>query len=244
VELLGMLKSVFPESFRAMADSEHVTAAIINEFSKDDRLDIIMPMRMIKKIKQINREISYERKWAGYALGETSYEMSGVDFPIRLAVQRSGELESEYQYKPFAVTGRKDKLKLLSEDYPERWTIEEFFNFEAAMGWNRASTMNLNIRYGKMSLELIAQAATYQLRQKLPAPCKIWSAEHLSNSVFRGIEGDLRVIDDTIVVTFYGFPESLNIHNYYQNLTAKLISEGVDPRVPWLYNFKLDFRFK
>ncbi|MBU2446164.1 MAG: hypothetical protein KJ666_11440 [Bacteroidetes bacterium] len=239
-----MLKSVFPESFRAMADSEHVTAAIINEFSKDDRLDIIMPMRMIKKIKQINREISYERKWAGYALGETSYEMSGVDFPIRLAVQRSGELESEYQYKPFAVTGRKDKLKLLSEDYPERWTIEEFFNFEAAMGWNRASTMNLNIRYGKMSLELIAQAATYQLRQKLPAPYKIWSAEHLSNSVFRGIEGDLRVIDDTIVVTFYGFPESLNIHNYYQNLTAKLISEGVDPRVPWLYNFKLDFRFK
>ncbi|VAX17917.1 hypothetical protein MNBD_IGNAVI01-1447 [hydrothermal vent metagenome] len=58
------------------------------------------------------------------------------------------------------------------------------------------------------------------------------------------MEGDIRVINDRIVVTFYGFPESMNIRNYYKNLSAKLISEGVDPRIPWLYNFKLDFRFK
>lgn len=244
LELAEMVKSILPYNATAMADSEHATASIINEFSKDEQLNIIMPMRMIKKIKELNREISYERKWAGYSLGETSYEMSGVDFPIRLAVQRSGELENQYKYKPFAVTGSEDKLKLLSEDYPERWTIEEFFNFEAAMGWKRASTMNLNIRYGKMSLALIAQAATYQLRQKLPKPYKIWTAEHLANSVFRGIEGDLRVIDDTILVTFYGFPESFSIKNYYQNLPDKLISDGIDPRVPWLYNFKINFRFK
>ncbi len=132
----------------------------------------------------------------------------------------------------------------MTEDYPERWTIEEFFNFEAAMGWDRASTMNLNIRYGKMSLALIAQAATYELRKKLPKPYKTWTAKHLADSLFRGIEGDIRVKNDTIVVTLYNFPKSLNLKNYYENLPEKLKAEGVDPRVPWLYNFKVDFRFK
>jgi len=32
--------------------------------------------------------------------------------------------------------------------------------------------------------------------------------------------------------------------NYYQGLPAKLISEGINPKVPWLYDYKLDFRFK
>ncbi|MEW6095142.1 MAG: transposase [bacterium] len=244
IELMAMVKSILPYNGIAMADSEHVTAAIINEFAEDEQIDIIMPMPMTRKIKQIIEAISYQRKWAGYALGETTYEMSGVSYPIELVVQRTSEINNEYKYKAFAVTGRKDRLKLLSEDYPERWRVEEFFNFEAAMGWNRASTMNLNIRYGKMSLALIAQAATYQLRQKLPKPYKNWTAKHLADSIFRGIEGDLRVKDDTIIVTFYDFPENLNIKDYYENLPKKLISEGIDPRVPWLYNFKLDFKFK
>lgn len=244
IELMAIVKSILPYNGTAMADSEHVTAAIINEFAKDEQLDIIMPMPMTMKTKQVIEGINYQRKWAGYALGQTTYEMSGVSSPVELVVQRTREIDSEYAYKAFAVTGAKDRLKLLSEDYPERWTIEEFFNFEAAMGWRRASTMNLNIRYGKMSLALIAQAATYQLRQKLQKPYKNWTAKHLADSVFRGIEGDLRVKNDTIIVTFYDFPEDLNIKTYYENLPEKLISEGIDPRIPWLYNFKLDFKFK
>lgn len=246
LELLRMIKSIFPENFpiTALADCEHATGAIVNEFLRDELTTIIMPIPLRAKIKQMVKQINYQRKWAGYALGESVYQMHGVGSPVPMVIERIGELEDEYEYKAFIVTGNKDRLKLLSEDYPERWTIEEFFNFEAAMGWDRASTMNLNIRYGKMSLALIAQAATFQLRQKLPTPYKNWTAKHLADSVFRGIEGDLRVKDDTILATFYGFPEALSIKSYYENLPEKLISEGIDPRVPWLYNFKLDFKFK
>lgn len=242
--LLRMVKSIFPYKVIAMADTEHATAAIINTFSEDEKLDLIMPMPLIEKLKQIMKTLNYESKWAGYWIGETDYQMQGVASPMRLVVQRTGEIENQYHYKPFAVSGSEDALKLLSEDYPERWSIEEFFRFEAAMGWKRASSMNLNIRYGKMSLALIAQAATYQLRKKMPPPYRSWTAEHLAQSIFRGIEGDIRVKQDTIIVTFYGFPENLNIQKHYENLPAQLISEGVDPRVPWLYNFKIDFRFK
>ena len=244
MELLEMLNTILPYNAISMADSEHATASILTAFLKNEKFDVIMPMSLIDKIKHIMPTLHYERKWAGYCIGETDYRMQGVDVPLRLVVQRSGEVESNYHYKPFVMTGNHDALKLLNEDYPKRWTVEEFFNFEAAMGWKRASTMNLNIRYGKMTLALIAQAATYSLRQKLPPPYTTWTAEHLANSIFRGIKGDLRVKDDKIVVTYYGFPENLNIRNYYENLPVQLITEGVDPRIPWLYNFKIDFKFK
>ena len=34
------------------------------------------------------------------------------------------------------------------------------------------------------------------------------------------------------------------LREHYENLPQKLQTSGIDPRVPWLYNFKLDFRFR
>lgn len=244
IELLQMMKSTLSTDGLIMADSEHATAAILNAFYSDKQFDILMPMPKTKKLIEIMQSIDYQRKWAGYALGKASYTMNGVNFPIDLHSQRTGEIADEYEYLSFATTAKADSVKMLTEDYPERWTIEEFFNFESAMGWDRASTMNLNIRYNRMSLALIAQAVCYELRKKLSKPYKNWTAEHLSDSLFRGIEGDIRVKDDTIVVTYYNFPEQMHLQKHYENLPEKLMAQGIDPRVPWLYNFKLDFRFK
>jgi len=93
-------------------------------------------------------------------------------------------------------------------------------------------------------LALIAQALTHQLKKKLSVPYKNWTAEHLAYSVFRGIDGDLRVKDDTIIVTLYNVPKSIILKKHYENLPEKLEGEGIDPRVPWLFNYKVDFRFK
>ncbi len=43
----------------------------------------------------------------------------------------------------------------LSLNYPQRWHIEEFFKNDQALGWHRAGTMNLNIRYGQMTMALV-----------------------------------------------------------------------------------------
>ena len=95
-----------------------------------------------------------------------------------------------------------------------------------------------------MSLALIAQAATNQFRQKLPKPYKTWNAQHLADTVLSGIEGAISVKGDTIVVTCYNVPEKLKLQRHYTDLPNKLISEGIDPRIPWQYNYKLDFVFK
>ena len=48
------------------------------------------------------------------------------------------------------------------------------------------------------------------------------------------------------MVTYYNTPpEKLpQLRNQYEELPAKLQAEGVDPRIPWLYGFQLDFQFK
>ena len=244
LKLFDMLEDVFPQGGLAVADTEHASVEILNHILADSKFEILMPMAKNQKIKRIMADLEYERKWAGYALARTSYQFTGMGESVNLIIQRTGEREEEFRYQPFVSTFIDDMVKMLTEEYPERWTIEEFFNFEAAMGWDKARTMNLNIRYGKMTMALIAQAVCYQFRQKLPKPYKQWTAKHLADSIFRGIDGDLRVKNDTIIVTLYNVPEELNLRKHYENLPEKLEKEGFDPKVPWLYNFKLDFRFK
>jgi len=48
----------------------------------------------------------------------------------------------------------------------------------------------------------------------------------------------------TIVITFYNAPRAQQLRAHYKNLPEKLQAEGVRPNIPWLYDFKLDFRFK
>jgi len=95
------------------------------------------------------------------------------------------------------------------------------------LGWNKSSTFNLKIKYGKATLGLIVQAALYQLRQKLPKPYEKWTAKHIANSIFNGIDDDIRVNNDTIIVTFYNLPEQLNLKKHYENLPEILANENV-----------------
>ena len=194
--------------------------------------------------KKIEKSLSYDNQWAGYAIAETTHNFIGYKEKYRLIVQREGEVESQYKYKSFIALSDKPAITLLSETYDKRWCIEDFFNFDGAMGFDRASTFNLNIRYGKMSLALLSQAASCQFRQKLPKPYNRWNAIHLADAIFNKIDGDIRVKNDTIIVTCYNAPNELNLQNHYENLPAKLQADGIDPEVPWLYNFKVDFRFK
>jgi hypothetical protein len=93
-------------------------------------------------------------------------------------------------------------------------------------------------------MALLAQALIHQLRQRLGAPFNQWDSVHLARDLFGGLEGDVRVQHDTILVTYYNAPNAKQWMGHFENLPRQLEKEGVNPRVPWLYNFKLDFRFK
>ena len=243
IDLLNMAELVNKNSL-ILADKEHFTEYLIRSIDQNSSFEFLVPAISTERIQKIERSQTYQRKWAGYAVAETMFNFAGHKEKYRLISQREGETTKDYQYKSFLTLSSKPATELLTEMYQERWSIEDFFNFDGAMGFDRASTFNLNIRYGKMSLALLAQAATYELRKKLPKPYSRWNSTHLADAVFSKIDGDIRVKDDTIIVTCYNAPIELNLQNNYQGLPAKLISEGINPKMPWLYGYKLDFRFK
>ena len=91
---------------------------------------------------------------------------------------------------------------------------------------------------------LVAQAVVHQFRQRLGPPFANWDATHLAQDVFCGLEGDVRVQDDTMVVTYYNAPNVQPLREHYEQLPNKRNAQRINPQIPWLYNFKLDFRFK
>ena len=184
-------------------------------------------------------------RWAGYATAVLPFTPhNSRNGPYFELVQRLGERPEEYEFRSFLSTTDRDHLDALTGEYPKRWHIEEFFNFDQSLGWRRAGTLNLNIRYGQMTMALVAQAVIHRLRKRLGDPFDGWDARHLATAIFRGLSGDIRVRGDTIVVTYYNASELQRLRSQYEDLPAKLAAEGVDPRIPWLYGLKLDFQFK
>ena len=159
-------------------------------------------------------------------------------------IQRSGETPQDYYYKSFLATADRPEVLDLSVHYPQRWHVEEFFKFNQALGWQRAGTLNLNIRYGHMTLALVAQAVVHQFRLCLGAPFASWDATHLAKDVLLVWKETSGCKGDTIVVTYYNAPNVEQLRQRYENSPAKLLAKKINPKIPWLYNFKLDFRFK
>jgi hypothetical protein len=242
IELLQMISQVLDTRKLIMADSEHFTLQLADFIKNQTQFDFLMPLPIIPKVSQLFDKLSFQTHWAGYATAVCDYNFRDDNQKYFLIIQRSGE--AKYYYKPFLTSNASNVLEQLTTCYPQRWTIEEFFNFEGKLGWHRASTMNLNIRYAKQSLALIAQSLIYEFRKLLPEPYKHWTAQTIASEIFTRFDGDIKVTADKIIATFYGVPENLNLKMHYQNIAQKLAHQKIDPRVPWLYDYKIDFRFK
>jgi hypothetical protein len=251
LELLQLAADVFdtkPGQTLVLADSEHFTTELLDRVKSETRFDLLVPMRDLPALRAQLRALppeAFTRRWAGYATLKRQYTpLDSQAGPFYQYVQRQGERPEEYRYKAFVSTRDGDEVEELTSDFPKRWHVEEFFNAHQALGWNRAGTCNLNIRYGQMTMALIAQATIDQFRKRLALPVAKWDAAHMGTAYFSGLEGDLRVDGNTIIVTYYNAPEGEVLRKHYEGLPAKLRAEGINPRVPWLYEFELDFRFR
>jgi hypothetical protein len=249
LELAARILDTRPGQTLVLADAEHFTVELLDKVKTETNFDLLVPMsdqpHLREKLKELPPE-TFRPRWAGYATAKMAYTSKDSKAgPFSQYVQRLGERSEEYRFKAFVSTRDGDEVEALTQDYPRRWRVEEFFNAHQALGWKRAGTCNLNVRYGQMSMALLAQAAIDQFRKNLGPTAKNWDAEHLANAYFNGLEGDVRVVDgDTILVTYYNAPTADNLRQAYEDLPAKLRAEGIDPRIPWLYGFKLDFCFR
>ena len=247
LELAGVILEPVGERPLALADAEHFNRELLEQ-AGDTPFDLLVPMPNQKARRQQHAALApslFTPHWAGFATAKQPFGWStGEARPLYEIIQRSGEVPADFHYQSFLATADRPEVADLTVHYPQRWHVEEFFKFNQALGWHRAGTLNLNIRYGHMTLALIAQAVLHQFRKRLGPPFDRWEARHLAKDVFCGLEGDVRVQDDTIVVTYYNAPNVALLREHYEHLPAKLQAQNVACQIPWLYNFKLDFRFK
>lgn len=231
-----------------LADKEHYSLELFRHALETTSFALLVPIPAFRHHRSAVAHLppeTFTRHWAGFATATLPYRFQHhPDLPLHPIVQRCGETPDTYTYTAFLCTAARDEVPALLDDYPTRWHIEEFFNAHQALGWDRAGTLNLHIRYGHMTMALMAQTVLHQFRQRLPQPFADWDAAHLADRFFQGLDADIRVHDDTILVTFYNAPDADALRTHYEHLPQKLEHERVDPRLPWLYNFKLDFRFK
>jgi hypothetical protein len=237
-----------PGKTLVLADLEHLTVDLFQHVQLDTPFDLMVPMKserwLWKQLRALPPE-QFTRRWAGFATMKRPYKMASYSAgPFFQFVQRSGERPDAYRFGAFLSTTDRDEVEALTLDYPKRWHVEEFFNAHQALGWKRAGTLNLNIRYGQMTMALIAQATLHRLRRLLGEPYLEWDASHFAKSLLGGLEGDIRVNDDTVVVTYYNAPNANQLRQHYEGLPERLEREHIDPHIPWLYGFKLDFRFR
>ena len=229
-----------------VADEEHYAVEFFDPAAHRG-FDVLAPM--VRTRFQLARwralpEEKFQRHWVGYATATQPYLFGPQKLHCFEFIQRSGERPQEYEFKGYLCSAKCSEMETMAIEFPKRWHIEEFFKFNQALGWQRAGTLNLNIRYGQMTMALIAQAVIHQFRQRIGSPFDHWDSAHLGKNLFAALDGDIRVHDDTIVVTYYNAPNVEVLRAHYENLPAKLQAQKIDPRIPWLYNFKLDFRFK
>jgi len=231
-----------------LADKEHYSQELFHAVGQQGCFDLLCALpaypECLKRWGQIPHT-HFAPRWPGYATATQPYYFQNDPQTLyQELVQRSGVNQEDLQYQGFLSTVLRPEVQALTQEYPQRWQVEEFFKFYQAMGWHRTGTLNLNVRYGQLTLALLAQAAVHQLRQRLGKPLADWDATHLARHLFEGLEGDIRVREDTILITLYNAPNAELLRTHYENLPHKLRQESVDPHIPWLYNFKLDFRFK
>lgn len=253
-ELLARAQQILPtppagQRPLLVADAEHFVVELFDHVREHTAFDLLVPLRQTVALQRHYRALAPERfvrHWAGFAVATEPFQprRSASGQPCQRYIQRTGERPEAYHFKGFACTRARPEVPALTAAFPDRWHIEEFYRFDEHLGWNRAGTLNLHIRSGQMTMALLAQAVIYQLRQRLGAPFNQWDSLHLARDLFTGLEGDVRVHQDTVLVTYYNAPQAQTWKAHFENLPHRLQQEGVDPRVPWLYNFKIDFRFK
>jgi hypothetical protein len=250
-ELLGLAHAILePQDGRplVLADKEHYCAELFRHAAQETSFDLLVPIPerrgSVRALAALPPD-TFTPHWAGFASATIPHHFQHFpDLPLHQIVQRHGETPETYQYRGFAATAPRDEVWTLVDAYPQRWHIEEFFKNNQALGWDRAGTLNLHIRYGQMIMALLAQTVLHQFRQRLGEPFPAWDALHLADRFLLGLGGDIRVNDDTILVTYYNAPDAAMLREHYEHLPKKLEHENVDPHVPWLYGLKLDFRFK
>ena len=66
----------------------------------------------------------------------------------------------------------------------------------------------------------------------------------MATAYLEGPQGDVRVDGHTIIQTYYNATDADRPRDHYKDSPAKPRAEKINPQVPWIYAFRVDYRFR
>jgi hypothetical protein len=94
-----------------------------------------------------------------------------------------------------------------------------------------------------LSLRILAFNALDNFRNDLGSEHSHKTPETIFREFINGVQGRVELRGDKIIVNVYGFQQDKTVAAIMNNLESKLEKSNVDPRIPWLGNRKLEFKF-
>ena len=138
-----------------LADKEHYCQELFSLVHQEKLFDLLCAVPAYSNSVQRWNKVpaaAFTEHWPGYATAREPYHFKAEPETLyHEYVQRSGSRKKDYHYQGFLGTAELSQVPTLTKDYPQRWHVEEFFKFNQALGWHRAGTLNLNIRYGHLT---------------------------------------------------------------------------------------------
>jgi len=127
--------------------------------------------------------------------------------------------------------------------YSNRWGIEFWFDECDFLGFDDLPNIELNEVTMYLAMKLIAYNLISAFRANLGGEYVPMNAETIYEKFFKE-QALIKLRDDEIKVTIYGHKYREVLEPLYYHLNSKLKEKGIDPKVPWLNNHTLKFKFK
>ncbi len=240
-KITALTRDVLKQNFLLVADKEWYCGQLICELHKTYGVSLLVP---IKRSQNRVAEFSavpweaYEKTVEGN-IATVYTTMKDFDGPLRLFLKK----RPDGKYFALLTPHEHVTQEIALPTYTKRWQIETFFGMNGFLGIDHLPSLNLNAIQAALSLRLAAFHAMANFRNDL-------GDEHISKTpelIYRhfldGVQGRVQLRGDLITVSIYGFQYDKVVASIFTNLDSKLIRAGVDPRIPWLGNRRLEFKF-
>jgi hypothetical protein len=240
-QLAARTRDVLGRDFLMVADKEWYCGQLIQELHKQWGVAVLTPVKSSPKRKEEFDAVpldKYDRTvWGNIATLYTT--MTNFNGPMRLLLKQ----RRDGKYFALVTPAAEMTAHTAMPAYTKRWRIENFFAENAFLGVDRLPSLNLNAIQTILSLRLLAYHVMDNFRHDLGPAHQNKTPELIHREFVDGIQGRVQLRGDVIEVNIYGFEHQDAAAAILTNLDSKLEHAGVDSRIPWLGNRRLQFTF-
>jgi len=236
-----LTRDILERDFLMVADKEWYCGRLINELHKTYGVSLLVPIKRSQNRLAEFSAVPWEafEKTAGGSIAAVYTTMNDFNGPLQLFLKK----RPDGKYFALLTPHEGVTKEVAMPTYTKRWRIETFFGQNYFLGIDHLPSLNLNAVQAVLSLRLVAFHAMDNFRHDLGAEHISKTPDLICRHFMDGVQGRVQLRGDLITVSIYGFKHDREVASTFMNLESKLIRANVDPRIPWLGNHRLEFKF-